>query len=275
MVDIGDIDEFELSQPFYQTVSSEPGENGASTSAGREAKHLLVLDSSFNPPHKGHLALVLKALASSGDKREDVVVLLLLSVNNADKKKQLALFKDRVAMMQLLAAHLHSQAGMARVVVGITNQARFADKALVLAREPQFRGLELSFLVGYDTLTRIFDTRYYTNGLGELVPFMRGCDIYCLARGESEDESSAFIDRLPYDEWKEKIKLVPSDELNCRISSSAIRRGLHSLSGASSGRNAASEEDTGPYSDTIATIAAFIRQRDPYRLQPGTAQSQQ
>src|ERR1700694_3681385 len=60
---------------------------------------LYILDSSFNPPTKAHLALAM----SSATPSKKSTVLLLLAIQNADKQPKPATFDHRLAMMDLLA----------------------------------------------------------------------------------------------------------------------------------------------------------------------------
>jgi nicotinic acid mononucleotide adenylyltransferase len=50
-----------------------------------------------------------------------------------------------------------------------TNQARLADQSRAL--EHSFPRVEFDFIVGYDTLIRLFDDRYYEDMAAELAPF--------------------------------------------------------------------------------------------------------
>lgn len=50
-----------------------------------------------------------------------------------------------------------------------TNQARLADQSRAL--DASLPGVEFDFVVGYDTLVRLFDERYYSDMDAELVPF--------------------------------------------------------------------------------------------------------
>ncbi|GMG56526.1 unnamed protein product [Ambrosiozyma monospora] len=104
-------------------------------------QRLLILDSSFNPPHKAHASLIVQSLLHNYDPPGTLglatvnkfSVLLLLSINNADKKTaKPALFHHRVAMMFQLANELKKHYGVA-VGVGLTDKSLFVDKSRVVS----------------------------------------------------------------------------------------------------------------------------------------------
>lgn len=138
-----------------------------------------VLDSSFNPPTLAHQALANSLLPSDvppsnhdGPRNYDAK-LLLLSVRNADKslKSSDASYIQRLEMMLLLAKDLEANVPVKdRVAVAIIDEPTFVGKSSMLqtffrqrlasvsesARQPQ-----LTFLLGFDTLERLFSPRYY------------------------------------------------------------------------------------------------------------------
>jgi len=121
--------------------------------------------------------------------------LLLLSVKNADKtlKPGDATYSQRLEMMSLLMDDMKpdfvhfptttpdscglSQAELANVAIAITDEPTFVGKSQVLRTffehrisQSQFshedtatQNLELTFLVGFDTLERLFSPRYYAS----------------------------------------------------------------------------------------------------------------
>ncbi|KAI0033530.1 hypothetical protein K488DRAFT_6636, partial [Vararia minispora EC-137] len=124
---------------------------------------IAILDSSFNPPTRAHLAL---AAASPPTSARYDARLLLLSVRNADKHLQPgdASYAQRLQMMRLLAADLSAEDPHANVAVGIIDAPTFVGKASVLqeAIRARVRGtLRLTFLQGMDTLERFLAVRYY------------------------------------------------------------------------------------------------------------------
>ena len=171
--------------------STTPKVNKSSKSS---QKLVLVLDSSFNPPHNAHAALFNLAVARYRDQSNgNVNVLLLMSTQNADKPGQsVDQYAHRACMLRLFAKDLtgnsltttataataekkevDTEAGTAiNVEVGLTVHARFVDKFYQLLeqskqqhqqtpdKEPE--DLQVVFLAGFDTLVRILDPKYYS-----------------------------------------------------------------------------------------------------------------
>ncbi|KAI0685961.1 hypothetical protein BC835DRAFT_1381343 [Cytidiella melzeri] len=141
-----------------------------------------VLDSSFNPPTRAHLALAslppFPDSPASPNQYFDAR-LLLLSVRNADKslKPTDATYAQRLEMMIRLAREVvppsHEDHTDSNVAVAIIDEPTFVGKARVLdvflrqrmislSSPPSISSTpELTFLVGMDTLERILATRYY------------------------------------------------------------------------------------------------------------------
>ena len=125
---------------------------------------LSVLDSSFNPPTLAHLALAKSQLPITP-------CLLLLSVRNADKslKPTDASYLQRIEMMYLLAQDSHPE----NTAIAIIDEPTFIGKSTTVLNFFKHRlsmdsnspvpspKLNLAFLLGTDTLTRLFAPRYY------------------------------------------------------------------------------------------------------------------
>ena len=157
---------------------------------------LSVLDSSFNPPTRAHLALANARRPHAEQLKDDRpglqegndydAKLLLLSVKNADKKLKPgdATYLQRLEMMALLTKHM-SPASTAVTAGGAPSFAATANVAIAITDEPTFVGksevllaflrqkllslpasptaIELTFLIGQDTLERLFSSRYYSS----------------------------------------------------------------------------------------------------------------
>lgn len=149
---------------------------------------LVVLDSSFNPPTRAHLHMATSAIQElthkQGQQQQgDIRLLLLLSVNNADKGVKPAAFDKRLAMMWAFArdvqnslqtgsrkGHVRSGVEALSVDLGLARVPYFHEKSAALAEDTFYKGerganssaeMEQVFLVGYDTLIRIFNPKYY------------------------------------------------------------------------------------------------------------------
>lgn len=207
---------------------------------------ICILDSSFNPPHLGHLSLAIDSLnepynITDPGSPQEKVLLLLLSVKNADKLTPLpAALEERIDMMCLMADHLNRTHNV-RVGVGLTKHAKFVDKSSSTIKHfaRNNKPLKLTFSVGFDTLIRIFNPKYYLPyTLKEsLNTFMECTDIFCLTRS---DDDSSFQEQLVYvndikigkkieipNKWANSIYLKhKQDDLDklSEISSSNIRK---------------------------------------------------
>ena len=148
---------------------------------------LIVLDSSFNPPTRAHLRMATSAIHDlthkQGQSPGALRLLLLLSVNNADKGAKPAAFDKRLAMMWAFArdvqhhlqtalwdGHASPGAEALSVDLGLATAPYFHEKSAALAEAGFYNGegdidgvaeTEQVFLVGYDTLIRIFNPKYY------------------------------------------------------------------------------------------------------------------
>ncbi|CAA7271662.1 unnamed protein product [Cyclocybe aegerita] len=141
-----------------------------------------VLDSSFNPPTVAHLALANSHPPPTQTHYD--AKLLLLSVKNADKtlKPGDASYLQRLEMMYLLSQHIRTGTSSddpatpenVNIAIAIIDEPTFVGKsdALLKFLKQRFVGLsranvtassdvELTFLVGLDTLERLFSPRYY------------------------------------------------------------------------------------------------------------------
>ena len=175
--------------------------------------HISILDSSFNPPTYAHLALATSPFPDQGlsdpapRQHGYDAHLLLLSVRNADKtiKHGDADHVQRVEMMILLAKEMaavqpqseipNSSASLRNVGVAVIDEPTFVGKSnKVLAYldgrlQGRSRALnervsstalcQLTFILGYDTLLRLFEPRFYGSrdsmGLA-LLKFFAGYD---------------------------------------------------------------------------------------------------
>lgn len=179
---------------------------------------LIVLDSSFNPPTRAHLRMATSAIrdhlaqqeTNGGQKKRlgtSLRLLLLLSVNNADKAPKPAAFEQRLALMWAFARDLqleqqqgglrggpapspslsgeereHDDAEGLSIDLALSTLPYFHEKSAAIAELLFYRGgeegelggggdggdgeMEQLFLVGYDTLIRIFNPKYYRGAPG-------------------------------------------------------------------------------------------------------------
>ena len=208
-----------------------------------------VLDSSFNPPTLAHLALATAPSAPASDAR-----LLLLSTTNADKTPKLgdASPLQRLHMMYLFAQDIDPFTH--NVAIAIIDEPTFVGKstALLAFLRPRLVALTLpppptptlSFLLGTDTLQRIFAPRYYPSEDAMLAAlrFFFDVDNNCLvcarrdpasyppSNGPPPTAEGIPLAATPFLR-SDKISLIDIGPEEQAYSSSLVRQGRGSLSG--------------------------------------------
>lgn len=175
-----------------------------------------------------------------------------------------AAFEDRLNMMCLLANDICKRLNV-EVHVGLTKRAKFVDKATSI-REHFASDKIYTFLLGFDTLVRILDEKYYRplslkESLGE---FMKKNELFCLTRVDDKDfdvkEQLLFYDNLKNgmkepdlpQSWAKSIYMVNGDDKTLHVSSSEIRKAV--------------QESRPTWSDsTLSEIEGYIKAHKLYR----------
>ncbi|KAG0201278.1 hypothetical protein BGX33_010423 [Mortierella sp. NVP41] len=173
---------------------------------------IAVLDSSFNPPTKAHYQL-LKAAARVGCD----AVLLLLATNNVDKGQTGASAVERLEMMEAVAMdsirNEKEDSALRHMAVGLTIHARFMDKAQPILDHYPPNTVQLSWIMGHDTMTRLFDPKYYNDVHADMAPFFEKCDVICSSRPGygTRDDMMRFVEASGHGK---KVTLVdiPDDD---------------------------------------------------------------
>ncbi|KAM0351546.1 hypothetical protein ACHAPU_002552 [Fusarium lateritium] len=197
-------------------------------------RDLVILDSSFNPPTLAHASMARSALGPEGQQR----LMLLLSVNNADKAPKPASFPIRLSMMEAMGRELLNEG--VEIDVAVTTMPFFHDKARAIA-ESGFYDAEgggqqptQTFLAGFDTIVRIFNPKYYDEGIrSALEPFFKNCKLRVTTRPDESwggvDEQRAWLTRervrdVGGDEaWVDRVEMVEGREGDGDVSSSRVR----------------------------------------------------
>ncbi|KAL1408309.1 hypothetical protein Q8F55_005115 [Vanrija albida] len=174
--------------------------------------HLAVFDSSFNPPHRAHFGLGVStfpapttsapsssstpdALGPPGSKLNPgpyTARLLLFSTRNADKVP--AADAEHRAGLMLAQARAMAAATRLPVAAGLVSAPTFVDKWAALFAHAG----AVTFLVGTDTLERIFEERYYPPGGMEaaLERLFQRCWFVCALRAGDSAEGAAQAEKL-------------------------------------------------------------------------------
>ncbi|KAI7875340.1 Nucleotidylyl transferase [Lichtheimia hyalospora FSU 10163] len=217
-----------LRRYLYSTMASSLHNNGdlqvTFTSEGwQEAgQRMLVLDSSFNPPTRAHQALVQDTVSHFGPGFFDRC-LLLYTTRNVDKVNATGASTDeRMAMMTVVARKLANE--QLATAVAKTPHGKFVDKATTLAT--QWPNCTPYFVLGYDTVTRFLDPKYYLpTPLNEaLAPFFKHAQLVCADRpgyGDIESfwQSCAYKDKM--------TRIMLSDPAIAQLSSTLARQEAH------------------------------------------------
>jgi nicotinic acid mononucleotide adenylyltransferase len=109
-----------------------------------------VLPASFNPPTAAHEALIREA----GKAVVFDEILLVLDQQAMDKELVGAPLEDRLLMLLVLFGD------DSQISLGISNRGLFLEKVQAL-QEVYPPGIRIYFIVGYDTIERVLDPKYY------------------------------------------------------------------------------------------------------------------
>ncbi|XBW37402.1 hypothetical protein QEN19_002982 [Hanseniaspora menglaensis] len=188
---------------------------------------LLILDSSFNPPHKGHMKMINKALNKYKNVKK-IGILLQLSINNVDKRMLPASPSKRLHMMSLFASEI-SKDNQIPIFTGLSKYGKFSEKLPPI--NTNFRHMfydkpDFVFLLGFDTLERLFMPKYYypDNVEKALSDLFKNSSIHCLTRGmDYKTQKQWVINNVPLI-FQHRINIeLNDDQESCNISSSNIR----------------------------------------------------
>ena len=200
-----------------ESLDASPAPGVARFDAGKPLHgRVAVLPSAFNPPTLAHLHL-LEVAGKLGDVDSCAA---LLSTRNVTKGVFGATLTDRVGM---LLASLDTAPEMAVLAV---NAAVLADQADALDRT--FPGASFDFVVGYDTLIRLFDPVYYVDMPTQLAGFFEHHRVIAANRGEAAiAQVREFVDTstAPY---ASRIVTLEIAEVPASLSSTAARNAIAS-----------------------------------------------
>ena len=175
-----------------------------------------IFPSSFNPITNGHMAILRRA---AGIKTFGEIV-LILDTQAMDKEVFGAILEDRLLMLHILFED-HP-----RFSVGVSNRGLFLTKAELL-REMYPKGTDITFIVGFDTLVRVFDAKYYEDLEGDLNRLFDCCTFMVANRGDLGREA---LQRLMASgnnvRFEGKVRFFGIPNYAARISSSRVREAV-------------------------------------------------
>jgi nicotinamide-nucleotide adenylyltransferase len=183
---------------------------------GSSGGTLLCLSASFNPITQAHLRLIDEARALVSPQE----VLLLLSLANVDKPIRGLPLERRV---RLLLAVADTDPG---VSVALASHGRFVEKsaAVRMAYPP---GTRPHFLMGFDTLTRLFDPRYYTDSRAALAALFADGEVIAANRAPASPEAlRAFLARPDVSPYADRIHPIRLPAEVAALSATEVRTRL-------------------------------------------------
>lgn len=209
-----------------------------------------VLSASYNPPTAAHMMLC----RSAHEQLQFNEIALLLTAVNADKKVTGASLPQRLQMLERLASRGEAKIDAPLSIVACSHP-RFVDMAQALSalyeNERQSKPT-FYFILGYDTLVRVFDPKYYKDMAAELAPFFAKAHVVAFNR--DDDNESAIQQVLA----RPEVALFRSKIYACTITDPLINT-------ASSTEARARTKDGRDASDLLApSTIDFIRESGLY-----------
>lgn len=186
----------------------------ASQGISGPGQRLGVFSASFNPLTRAHVRMMEQAMAEHALAE----VMLVLDKVNVDKREVFgASLAERLWMLRRFAA------GRPRLSVAASSHGRFVDKTKALrAITPE--GTEITFIVGFDTLVRVFDPKYYADPKAELEELFRHSRFIVANRGEtSVADVRRWLKSPVCRPFVDRIHLIELDPFHARISSTEVR----------------------------------------------------
>lgn len=171
-----------------------------------------VLPSAFNPPTLAHLRLLEIACEVEGM----TGIAALLSTRNVEKGIYGASLADRVGMLAAL------NEARPDIAVLASNAARIPDQATALREANPDAAFD--FVVGYDTLIRVFDPSYYDDMARDLGAFFEHHRLIAMNRGEATyGEVCRFLASDPVSVFAAQIVACQLEDEPARLSSTLAR----------------------------------------------------
>jgi nicotinate (nicotinamide) nucleotide adenylyltransferase len=182
--------------------------------AARQGRKLGIFPSSFNPITKGHMAVLQRAAEIKAFKE----ILLVLDTQAMDKEILGATLVDRLLMVHGLFKDYPNFS------VGVSNRGLFLTKVELL-KGMYPRETDITFIVGYDTMKRVFDPKYYEDREGALDQLFGSCRFMVANR---ENQGKEALQQLMASganrRFKGKVHFFEIPNRLAHISSSHVRQ---------------------------------------------------
>ena len=186
----------------------------ASQGISGPGQRLGAFSASFNPLTRAHVRMMEQAMAEHGLAE----VMLVLDKANVDKREVSgASLAERLWMLRRFAER------RPQISVAASSHGRFVDKANAL-RAIYPEGTEITFIVGFDTLVRVFDPKYYADPEAKLEELFRHSRFIVANRGEtSVADVRSWLERPVCRPFVDRIHLTELDPFHAHISSTEVR----------------------------------------------------
>ena len=185
----------------------------AAQSISKPGKKLGIFSGSFNPLTLAHTKMVEDTIAEYGLDE----LLLLLAKANVDK----GVFGLPLAA-RLLTLKKYT-ANRQRFSVGVSSHGRYIDKVTAL-KAISLPETEFHFIVGYDTLVRIFDPKYYTDFHAELEELFIEARFIVANRAEADIKTIAsFMDQPEIRRYAPYVSSLLLADVYAYMSSTEVR----------------------------------------------------
>ncbi len=177
---------------------------------------LLCLSASFNPLTTAHVCLIQEASRLIPPDE----ILLLLARANVDKLAAGFPLERRLLLLKRFAE------ARANFSAAATHHGRFVDKVPAIRRHyPET--IRLSFILGFDTLIRLFDRKYYTDCEAALTSLFARSDIIAANRAPEPPEAvSSFLGRSDVAQYAARIRIIRLPDDIAAISATDVRARL-------------------------------------------------
>ena len=188
----------------------------APTGTRQRAGYLLCLSASFNPLTVAHIWLIQEASRIFSPDE----ILLVLACTNVDKSVEGFPLKRR---LDLLARFVESRPTFS---VAACSHGRFVDKVEAI-RLHYPSGTRLAFIVGFDTLVRLFDAKYYADLNTALSTLFEASEFIAANRAPDPPEAVAsFLGRPDVAPYAHRIHMIQIPPEIAAMSATEVRARL-------------------------------------------------
>ncbi len=177
-----------------------------------EGQRLGVFPGSFDPLTEAHIEVIAEAR-----KYKLAETLLVVDIKNVDKSAFGASLEERLLMLLLFFE------GDEEISIALSSHGLFLDKVRALQGKypPATR---IVYLVGYDTIVRILDKKYYQDREAALTELFADSEFLVAGRsGEEEQAVAALFKKEENRRFGHKIKAVKITPFASTISATGVR----------------------------------------------------